>query len=130
MKKILGVLVCLSLSGCLVTREGDKVGTVTKLAQQGIFVKTWEGQIIRGGLNGGNGGFGAVFNFTVEKPEVLAQLQLAMDKGQEVKIHYHKEAVTWLRSESCNSKDKDGVNGDCNYFVDSVTVITPQTATN
>lgn len=111
MKKILSILICLSLTACYQTQEGDKVGTITKLAKQGVIFGTWEGQIIRGGLSGGSGGFGQAFEFTVEKPEVLAQMQNAMNAQQEVRIHYHKEAITWLRSES----------GD--YFVDSVQIL-------
>jgi hypothetical protein len=113
MKKNLIMLACLTLTACYQTQEGDKVGTVTKLAKQGVIIGTWEGQIIRGGLAGGSGGFGQSFEFTVEKPEVLAQLQSAMNAQQEVKIHYHKEAITLWRSES----------GD--YFVDSVQVLGP-----
>lgn len=111
MKKLLIILPLLSLTGCLLTQEGDKVGTITKLAKQGVIFGTWEGQIIRGGMASGSGGFGQGFEFTVEKPEVLAQMQTAMAAQQEVKIHYHKEAITWLRSESLG------------YFVDSVEVI-------
>lgn len=111
MKKFTALIICLFLSACYTTQEGDKVGTITKLAKQGVIFGTWEGQIIRGGLAGGSGGFGQAFEFTVEKSEVLAQLMNAMNAQQEVKIHYHKEALTWLRSESDS------------YFVDSVQVI-------
>ena len=114
MKKILTLASCFLLTACYTTQEGDKVGIITKLAKQGVLFGTWEGQIIRGGMADGSGGFGKSFEFTVENPKVLVQMQKAMDAQQEVKIHYHKEAVTWLRSES----------GD--YFVDSVQVIGKQ----
>ncbi len=112
MKNIIAIAALVTLTGCYWTQEGDKVGTITKLAKQGVIIGTWEGQIIRGGLSGGSGGFGAPFDFTVENPAVLAQLQSAMNAQQEVQIHYHKEAITapWR----CESD---------NYFVDSVRVI-------
>lgn len=104
-------LIALFLTGCWVTQEGNKVGIITKLAKQGAFIGTWEGQIIRGGFNNGSGTMGAPFDFTVENKNVLENLQKAMDEGREVKIYYHKEAVAWIRSESDN------------YFVDRVEIV-------
>lgn len=69
--------------------DGTKVGQVVKLSKQGFISKTWEGQIIRGGMNGGSGAFGNSFDFTVSDSEMARQLQDAMDKQSEVSISYH-----------------------------------------
>lgn len=101
----------MALTGCWTTQEGNKVGVITKLAKEGAFVATWEGSIVRGGFNNGSGAMGQAFEFTVEKKDVLNELQKAMDKGSEVKIYYHKEAISFLRSESAS------------YFVDRFEII-------
>jgi hypothetical protein len=80
--------------------NGEKIGIITKLAKTGAFCKTWEGQIVRGGLSGGSGVMGAPFDFTVESDELAKKVQDIMDKQQEVKISYHVEGATFCRSDS------------------------------
>ena len=113
-KKLIILLPLFMLTACWEVSSGNKIGVITKLAKQGLFIKTYEGQIIRGGFNSGTGAMGSAFNFTVENPETLKQLQNAMDKQQEVKIFYHAELATFFRSESEN------------HFVDKVEVLTEQ----
>ena len=108
--------VCLCLTGCFETQKGDKIGVITKLAKQGWLCPTWEAQIIRGGLSGGNGAFGQPFNFTIEDDALAAKAQAIMDSQKEAKITYHKEAISFCRSESIND-------GEHNFFLDSVEVI-------
>ena len=57
MKKItiIALAASLLLAGCGDTGGGEKNGTVTKLAVSGIFCKTNEMEIVRGGLNAGTG---------------------------------------------------------------------------
>lgn len=110
-KLLLPIAACLLLSGCIDIARGEKVGTITKLAQQGLVFNTWEGQIIRGGLSGGSGGFGQSFEFTVEDPIVVEEIRAAMDSQSEVKITYHTEAITLWRSESGS------------HFVDKIEVL-------
>lgn len=88
------------LTGCGDTGSGEKIGSIVKVAQQGLFVKTWECQIIRGGLNNGGGVVGQAFDFTVEDPKLVERVQVYLNNQQEVKIRYRMEAITWLRSES------------------------------
>ncbi len=56
---VLLVLISLSgLSGCGFSTSpgsGDKIGQIVKISKQGLIVKTWEAQLIRGGMNGGSG---------------------------------------------------------------------------
>lgn len=110
-KKVLCISVLsLLLQGCLETQNGEKIGTIVKLGQEGVLIKTWEAELIRGGFNQGSGSFGKPFYFTIENSEFIPILKKALDEQREVKIHYHKEAVTLFRAESDN------------YFLDSIEI--------
>lgn len=115
MKKtlLLGTLVATLFSGCYNIAEGEKIGQVTKVNKaSGFFAKTVEVEIIRGGFNGGSGAQGQALHFTVEnKPDTVKLLETAMTNGDEVKVQYHTEFITFLRSDSQNT------------FGDNVTVI-------
>ena len=67
---------------------GQKVGQIVRMTNEGIVCKTYEAQLIRGGLNDGSGAFGIKsFEFTV--PEHLTdKVQAALDKQIEVVIDY------------------------------------------
>lgn len=104
MKKLLltGLMfiACATLTGCYEVADGEKIGMITKVSQQGIFCKTWEAEIIRGGFNGGSGVNGQSFHFTIEDPKIVKQIQEAMEKQHEIKIHYKSEMISFCRSES------------------------------
>lgn len=87
-------LVALLGASCT-TASGEKIGTITKLSQEGPICPTWEGQIIRGGISGGTGAFGAPFDFTIPEnryqgsgESLVAQVRKYMDEGKEVKLYY------------------------------------------
>jgi hypothetical protein len=88
------------LSGCWDKGSGEKIGQITRLQRTGFFCQTWEGEIIRGGLNTGSGVVGQAFHFTVEDDALASQVQKAMDSFQEVKITYRAEAISFCRSDS------------------------------
>ena len=87
----------LVLGGCGINAtdpgEGEKVGQVIKLTNQGVFSTTWEAELIRGGLSNGSGGFGVKpFDFTV--PNKLAEkVREYMENQTEVKIKYHSSGI-------------------------------------
>jgi hypothetical protein len=112
MKKILIIVLCLSITGCWETSKGEKIGTIVKLAAEGVIIKTWEGELIRGGMNNGSGSFGGSFHFTVETPALIEKAQEALRNQREVRIKYHKEMFSWLRTENKES-----------YFVDEIEII-------
>ena len=105
-RSVLSSLIALSLtfllSGCWDMGGGEKIGSITRLQRTGLFCKTWEGEIIRGGLNSGSGVVGNAFHFTVEDDTLAQQVQKAMEAQQEVKITYKKEAISLCRSDSDN----------------------------
>lgn len=90
----------LTLTSCKDTGSGEKIGMVTKLAQQGVFCKTWEGEIVRGGMNGGTGVNGSSFHFTVTDESLVKKVQQAMEGQHEVKISYRTEWITFCSSDS------------------------------
>lgn len=93
-------LITTTLTGCWDMGGGEKIGSITRLQRTGIFCQTWEGEIIRGGLNSGSGVMGSAFHFTVEDDSLAQQVQKAMETQQEVKISYKKEWLTFCRSDS------------------------------
>lgn len=115
MRKLLIGALCILLSGCgYVTGSGEKIGTVIKLSKEGIFVKTWEAEIIRGGMNNGSGGFSTIpFFFTIDDEAMLPQVQAAFDSGKEVKIHYkRRKYLLWTFSSECHGE----YGMECNYL--------------
>jgi hypothetical protein len=81
---------------------GEKVGQVVKLSKVGIICKTWEGQLIRGGMTDGSGTIGTQpFNFTIETDELAQKVTNFMRTQQEVRVTYSQEGVYALcRTES------------------------------
>ncbi len=94
-----------------VTEKGSKIGTITKISNEGIFCHTDEGQILRGGMNDGSGNVGKAFDFTIKDKSMIKKLNDAMENMKEVKITYHK-----VVSAPCSS-------GSMGYFIDSVDII-------
>lgn len=97
MKKLGAMLILLTLFGCGLNGDrgtGEKIGQIVKLSKQGVIVSTWEGQLIRGGMNGGSGSFGTVpFDFTVDDEAMVPKLREYMEKQTEIVIHYRTEGV-------------------------------------
>lgn len=95
------MFVLIAMGSCT-TARGEKIGTITKLAEQGPVCPTWEAQIIRGGITGGTGAFGAPFDFTIpkERADLVKAIRTFMEAGQEVKIRYYSYEPTWCSSDS------------------------------
>ncbi len=97
---ILLFLIAPFLVACWETGNGQKIGTITRLNKRGVFCQTWEGEIIRGGLNTGSGVMGTAFHFTIEDQNLVPLVERAMNTQQEVKITFRSEGVTFCRSDS------------------------------
>src|SRR6185436_13736870 len=94
------LVILLALCSCGDYGTGEKIGTVIKLASQGVFCHTWEGTLIRGGMQGGSGAFGTQpFEFTVEDSQLLPQIQEALNGQYEIKLYYHAELMSFCRSD-------------------------------
>jgi len=84
------------------TARGEKVGTVIKFAQEGYFAKTWEGEIVRGGMNGGSGSFSITpLHFTVMDESLIPKVQAAFDSQKEVVVTYEQHAILFTFTSEC-----------------------------
>ena len=92
---MLVILLSSMLSGCWTRSVGEKTGVIVKFAKEGMFFNSWEGELIRGGMNSGSGVFGKPFNFTVEDEKLIPIIQSALENQKEVRIHYHIESFVW-----------------------------------
>jgi hypothetical protein len=99
---VLGVASMLTVTGCTrITGQGEKVGSVIKVSNEGLLFKTNEVEIVRGGMNNGSGAFSTTpLNVTVNDPGILAKIQDALDKQYEVKVRYVDYFWTPLSSDS------------------------------
>ena len=99
---LLLILAILPLSGCTkLTGSGEKVGSVIKVAHEGLFFKTDEVEIVRGGMSNGSGGFSTTpLKGTVNDDALLAQLKDALNNQYEVKVQYRDYFYTPLSSDS------------------------------
>ncbi len=94
---ILLLLVC-SVTGCMPNySEGARTGTITKISRKGIFFKSYEGQMLLGGLvprsNGKTTSMVAnTWEFSTRSEEKYNAICAAMEKGDAVTITYKE----WL----------------------------------
>lgn len=88
--------------------DGDRVGIVTKLSHRGIVWTTWEGQMILGGQGTVTTN---VWEFSIDDPNVLKEVQAAVDSQKTVKLTYHQNLLIrpWI--------------GGTTYFVKTVSPI-------
>lgn len=97
MKKFLFVvLVSLFVAACGANNpvDGEKIGMIVRLEKSGVLFKTWEGQLIRGGMNDGSGVMGIQpFHFTIEDQRLVDQVREAMENQTEVLITYETEGI-------------------------------------
>lgn len=91
--------------------QGDKIGVVVRINEQGrlwrgsfgfiSLCKTWEGQLIRGGLDDGSGAFGvAPFDFTVPTNELAEKVKHYMLAQTEVVVKFSTDYIYF----KCNSE--------------------------
>lgn len=109
MKKPLLLLVtilsaCL-LTGCWSVQKGQKSGVIVKVAKEGKFWGTYEGEIILGGLENASGASGRAFHFTLGqfKTKLVKQAEFAMHNNKHVIISYHCDAyvLPWSGETRC-----------------------------
>jgi len=87
-------ILMLCLSACAPHySEGSRSGIVTKLSYKGIIWKSWEGEMVMGGMRQDEGGNAVtnVFAFNVD-PACVREVQAAQDSGRAVKLVYRQ----WL----------------------------------
>lgn len=105
MKRFFVLAAALMLSGCGDYSDGDRVGTIQKFSRKGLISKTWEGEMMLGGLkrhtstsmdSGGNTHSSTnmvanIWEFTVEDPALVEKVKAMMDAGEQVRATYRQE---------------------------------------
>jgi hypothetical protein len=93
------------LTGCWSVQKGQKSGIIVKVAKEGNFWGTYEGEMVLGGLENASGVTGRTFNFTLGqfKSDLVKQADMAMQNNKHVIITYHCDAYTlpWSGETKC-----------------------------
>ena len=116
-------ILSIACTSCDNYSSGSRAGTVNKFSRKGIVNKTWEGELLMGGLKQDADGNSTanIFEFSVdeshkrgENVQALADsLNKAVDLGLRVKLHYNQEQGTdWLSKRGCTG-----------YYIDAVEII-------
>lgn len=107
MKLVLLSFMLLLLTGCIEIESGEKIGQIVSIKKQGLFFKTWEVTIIRGGFEEGTGTIGKSFSATIEDSRILEKAKNEIDSKGSIKIRYHSEltCAPW-RASSCHFIDE------------------------
>ena len=84
---------------------GQRVGSLAKLSHKGKIIKTWEGQLITGGMAGNNDSDYRMpyweFSVYPGDDEIRRELTKAMDEGHRVKLTYEEKLFQFdIRGES------------------------------
>ena len=97
---ILAAIVVGAGGGCSVS-DGSRVGTIAKLSHKGVLNKSWEGELLMGGLksasdlDGNTFSVANVFPFSILDTDIAKQVSAIQDKGHRAKLIYHQ---TFLRN--------------------------------
>jgi hypothetical protein len=112
MKKIVLMFVAsLLLFGCSAHySDGSRVGVVRKFSKKGVFIKSWEGELLLGGVVQQGTGENATlvnetFNFSIDpednNAEKIANLvEVGMDSGKRVKLFYIENTLPKIRTDT------------------------------
>lgn len=109
MKLLFLILFLISCSGCWEVSDGERTGTITKLNHEGLFFKTWSGEIIMGGVT--HKGTPNIWYFGLDSDckhkedlDILRkQIYKAMYSGKPVTVKYSGEffVAPWRSSSDC-----------------------------
>jgi hypothetical protein len=92
------MLASFAFSGCMCAKptHGVKKGVIISVAEEGLFVPTYEAQLIRGGLQGSSGAMEQAFDFNIKASPVLEAAQKALESGAEVEVEYERHLLTTI----------------------------------
>ncbi len=101
---ILLIPICF-LSGCWSVQKGQKSGIIVKVAKEGKFWGTYEGEMVLGGLENASGVTGRTFHFTLGQfnSDLVKKANFAMQNNKHVVLTYHCDAYTlpWSGETKC-----------------------------
>lgn len=73
--------------------DGYRAGVVSKLSKKGFFVKSWEGDLLVGGMEEARKGGGlvpSVFSFSVTDDAIAKKIAEIQTTGKRVRLHYRQ----------------------------------------
>lgn len=113
---ILGAMVLGAVGGCSVS-DGTRTGSITKFSNKGIINKSWEGEMVMGGVRGNsNGGVVAnVWHFTIQDKSLIPLATKAVEEGIPVSVKYSQSLIA------------NPLTRDTTYLVTSITLQTNRT---
>ena len=70
--------------------DGARSGVVVKLSKKGLMMKSWEGELLVGGMTSDTGGTAVPrsWPFSIQDDTVASEVQKACDEGRRVTLHY------------------------------------------
>lgn len=74
--------------------DGDRAGTITKFSRKGYIFKTYEGELLQGGVTDGTGAFNAekfLFSVSPGQDSVIHRIERALLNGRRVRVHYEEK---------------------------------------
>lgn len=82
--------------------DGERSGTVTKFSRKGLWMKSWEGELLMGGMTTDGDGRSVpnVFQFTVVDSAVVPLVQAAQHAGRPVTVAYRQWAISPVGQDS------------------------------
>jgi hypothetical protein len=107
------LIVTLGLTGCWSVQKGQKSGIIVKVAKEGKYWGTYEGEMVLGGLENASGVSGRAFYFTLGQvnSDLVKKADFAMQNNRHVIVSYHCDAFTmpWSGETKCFVKRIDFV---------------------
>lgn len=87
--------------------DGERAGTITKFSQKGLIWKTWEGEMVLGGVMGSTNVSANTWQFSVPKDRLdeIEAIRKAQVNGDRITLGY----IQWVKM----AKWK----GDTNYMI-------------
>jgi hypothetical protein len=120
MKKIstiaLVLLFVVTLTSCSENySNGERIGTITRFSEKGMWFKSWEGNlnVTQTGMNSSGEPFEFSMDNDKEQPEIKMAIDSAAQHGWKVKIVY-KQVTGWNWWHN---------RGETDYFVDKVEIL-------
>lgn len=114
---LLLVLPLILLGGCSANySDGSRAGTIRKFSKKGVMIKSWEGELLLGGIVSTGGKtpqlVNEIFEFTVDPDashgedtnKVITDIKAAMKSGKRVEIYYNQNTLPFqlrLGTEYC-----------------------------
>ena len=87
---LFGATVVAGLGGCSIS-DGARVGTISKFTSKGIVNKSYEGELVLGGVRSNGSSMSAnTWDFSVRDLQIVPEIEYARDHNFVVSLKYHQ----------------------------------------